>query len=477
MKLKNTSASQVETWTACPRAWHFQSVKGFRSPPTESQQRGTLIHAGAEHAVKKSQTATPISNEALLLGNDYDPYVRSMLPHLPLGHERVRTEFPFALDTAPGLPPWFGVIDLVDDSRTFTPYLRIFDYKSTSDFRYAKTPKELAENTQVSCYAKWAFENGHDEELVQVGHLYVLTAKKAPKTPRVLPVLVEVNAQQVDVIWESDLVKVEEMVRAAEIDNTDLLEPKGTSNGQCKKYGGCPHRARCGISQQTGFPSKKEDTGTMSNDFLKRMQEKKAAAAAAAAAATPAAPIAAAKPTNGANGHTNGHAKVPTGVVPPDAPSRTTPVKARPAQAPVEGEIDHAEPTGASEIAAAAQTSKPAKAARTKKAVTNGSGFVLYIDCMPVKDIEADMDATLFEDWINPVRMTLNEETMTKKSLPDYRLLPFSEEKALLALALGEKISGDMPSALIINSSSPGAKDALDSLIPHAKRVVRALRG
>lgn len=459
MKLKNTSATQVETWTACPRAWHFQWVRGFKEPPTASMQRGTHIHAAAEFAQK---------NGGKLPDNEWAAYARSMLPHLPIGKDKVLVEHMFTIPTGKGLPPWLGYIDLVDDSRTFTPHLRIYDYKTTSDFRYAKTPQELSENSQVSSYAKWAYENGHDEEFVQVGHLYILTAKKTPKTPRVLPVLVDIDQPQVETVWARDLVKIEDMVHAAEIANTEKLEPKGTSNGQCKKYGGCPHRSRCGITQETGFGfGKAKEAGTMSNDFLKRLQEKKAA-------------------TNGANAHgpvsnvsslPKVSAKAPTGVLPPDAAPRTTPVKTK---APaVEAEIDHAEPQGVAEVAAAAVTKRPVGRPRKEKtAAASGDGFALYIDCMPVKDVSADLEPTLFEDWVNPIRLSLNDETMKAKNLPDYRLLPFSEEKALFGLALNEKIGGgNMPPALIFNSSSPGARDALDVLIPHAKFVVRGLRG
>ena len=477
MKLKNVSATQVDTYTACPRAWHFGWPRGFKTPPTAAMQRGTHIHSAAEFTVKHNGT---------LPTNQYAPYAEAMLPFLPIGQPKVLVEQPIRLETGPGLPPWIGYIDLLDDSRTLSPYLRITDHKTSSDFRYAKTPAELAENTQVISYAKYVFDSGHDEELVQVGHLYVHTKGDAlPKRslPKVLPVFTEVGRAQVEQVWARDLGTIEEMVRAAEVENTDLLEPRGTSNGQCQKYGGCPHRARCGISASPKIGTKREkEPGTMSNNFLARMQ----AAAAAKAGGTPSeaasVPQAVAKPVTPPPAAPQA-AKPATGVLPPDAPSRTTPIKAKvapveaPAVDPRQEIIDKWPDADAEQAAAApAPAKRPIGRPRKEKALTSDQGFVLFIDCMPVKDTGGDT-TTMFEDWINPIRLTLNDEAMKAKNLPDYRLLPFAEEKALFAIAVNEQVGGGMPAALIVNSSSPGARDALDVLIPHARLVVRGLRG
>ncbi len=536
MKLRNVSATQVETHTACPRAWHFGWVRGFKTPPTEAMQRGTHIHSGAEHARKRSMelidTVDFTTEDAIaktLPANDYAPYVRSMAPYLALGEEKVLVEQKIVLPTGPGLPPWLGYIDLLDDSRTLSPYLRITDHKTTSDFRYAKTPDELANNIQVVSYARYVFENGHDEDLIQVGHLYVKTQPKVPKEPKVLPVFTEIDRPQVDRVWARDLTVVEQMVRDAEVTNTDLLPATGTTNGQCKKYGGCPHRQRCGLSPESGF-GKPKGTGTMSSDFLKRLQAAKGGAAAPAPAATPAAapgaPAAAPK-TAAAIAKAATPGKPATGVLPPDAPPRATAPKKAAAPPPVvEDDIEEgAEPTGAAEIAEAARAAAPSPALAAAKAraaaaraeaealeavavadaaaleaaaaraiappakktrgpgkangaaATNGhaTGFELFIDCMPIKNNDG-IDTTLFEDWINPIYLTLNDEVMQAKSLPDFRLLPFAEEKVMLTLAINDLVARNMPASLVVNSSAPGAKDALAVLIPHAKKITRGLR-
>jgi len=193
--------------------------------------------------------------------------------------------------------------------------------------------------------------------------------------------------------------------------------------------------------------------------------------------------------TNGGNGNGNG-----SNILPPDAPERTTPVVAEAAPAakqvvrpkmswakPVSVAPTAAEPAG--EIVEAAETPVPAPVKRgrprkdAKDVQSAGKSFALYIDCMPTKDLDAEMEPTLFEDWVQPLVMTLNEEAMKASNLPDYRLLPFSQEKVALSLAINEAITKSMPSAIVILSSSPTAKDALGVLIPHARQVVRGLRG
>jgi hypothetical protein len=94
---------------------------------------------------------------------------------------------------------------------------------------------------------------------------------------------------------------------------------------------------------------------------------------------------------------------------------------------------------------------------------------------MPVKDVGDDAEFSLFEDWITPVVTQLNQEVQQGKGLPDYRLLPYSEEKAMFAAGLSAVVSS-LPSVMIVNTGTPGAKDALGVLIPHASRVIRAFR-
>jgi hypothetical protein len=437
----------VTTFAQCPRAWHFRWVRGFKEPPSLAQQRGNHVHKGAEHT---------LNNRGDILDNEWGRYVESMVPHLPIGQKDILVEKKIWIDTAPGLPRWLGYIDLIDNSRTISEYLRITDHKTTSNFRYAKTPKELLEDTQLMSYARWCFVTGFEEEFIEVGHLYIKTAKKTPKKPKVKPVYITVDQGHVASIWERDLVLVEEMVRAAEIENTDLLEAKGTETGYCKKYRGCPHRSRCGLQGSVSLfgNGKGNGKGTeIMTSFLQRMKDKKAKA--------------------------NGATKPPTGVLASDAASRTTEPDTEPEESePTAAEQKKAAAAAKKKAAAdkkAAAAKKKAAAAKKKAAAPAVEGFTLYINCAPVKDNSAEFSPTLFEDWLSPIVMELNE-TVSEKGLSDYRHLPYAEEKALFAVAVNESLK-EMPPQMIVNSGTPGAKDALAVLIPHASLVVRSFHG
>lgn len=150
---------------------------------------------------------------------------------------------------------------------------------------------------------------------------------------------------------------------------------------------------------------------------------------------------------------------IPQGLLAPDAASRETKVVDASERADTETEKKRGRPKGT----------------KNKSRSANG-GFVLYIDCLPTKDTSGESEPILFEDWLSPMVEQLNETVRSEKNLPHYQLLPYAEEKALFALAMTERID-DLPATMVLNSGAPGAKDALGVLIPHASRVVRALRG
>jgi hypothetical protein len=490
MKLANTSASQVEAFLRCPRFWHYGWVKKLKAPPAPAQVRGSAIHEEAEHTQ---------NHDGEVRDTPFAPYVKSMLPYMPIGQERVLTEHKFLLPTAPDLPSWLGFIDLLDDSRTLSldEFLRVLDYKSTSDFRYAKTPEELKKSTQMCSYARYVFESGHDEEYVEVGHLYIKTAKRTPKKPKCKLVTAKVTREEVNAVWERDLKVVRLTVEAAQEINTDKL-PAPDSSDACMKYGGCPHRARCGLTIAASpagsrFGKTNRKGNAMADSFLDRLQQKAG--------------------KKGAPKNNEPETKATVSVLSPDATERTTAAPAAGSAEEMQKSLDETIKKQKEAIKAAQEKEKAAVKKKTTrktnkkpmlagtywngneyvepsspdwsvseferiagKKKTNGTGFVLYIDCTPVKDVDADVEPTLFEDWISPICMVLNETVQKEKSLPDYRLLPYAEEKAVFAIAVKDGI-GDIPSAMVINSGTPGAKDALGVLIPHASKVIRSLRG
>jgi len=509
MTIRNVSASQVGLYERCNRWWWWERIAGHRGPPSEAMLRGSAIHKAIENYLLHGQ----ISDD------EYAKFVVAVKPHLPALDQNVLVEKKVVIPTGFDGIPWIGFIDLLEHERNPR---RVSDYKTTSDFRYAKTPHELSTNTQLISYAKYCYDEGHTGPL-EIGHLYIHTRRK---TPQVKPVYVEVNQDHVESEWQKRLVTVGDMIQSATVTDGESITPNPAS---CGMYGGCPHRARCGFSAKALFKqlAPKEKTKEKGKEKMGSFMDKLKAANAKAVKTK----------TNGQSGApapvTAQPATVPgnTGVVPPDAPARTTdaaeaqaiqeqaaakskrgrkkqtpaqkaakkaekarlalqkaeeeaaalaaeennPVQdAAPAPAPAAAPAPApAAPAAAPAPAAAAPAAAaPAAAAPTAADVLAAAGLTLYVDCLPTKGPNRN-DFTLFEDWYMGIATKIAEDA----DLIDYRLLPYAEEKAALTQAIITAHSDhNLPSVIVVNSASMGAKDALSVLTPFADQIVKAMR-
>lgn len=429
-----TSASQHSAFQRCQRYWYFGWIERVPRITSPAQQRGKDIHTEGEHYLLTGELRDSEYTELRL---NYRPYVEAVVPHLPPPqHPDLIIEHELWLPAIEGVS-WLGYIDI---GFSGVDPLVIRDIKSTSNFRYAKTPKELSEDIQVLSYARWAYEVASYAGEIDLGHIYVKTEKRVVrKRPKTKLVSCIVSQDHVNEIWEREMVTVEKMLAASNAKSAHDLPPTTTA---CGMYGGCPFRERCGITSEMTvagmFQLDKKGNAEMGNKFLDKLKKGK-------------------------------KTKKPEGIVPPDAPERETSEE--------ESEAIRAEATAKAEKAAKAKKAKAAKAKKTKTK-KNGTtkAFVLYIDCMPKKDVGAEIEPTLFEDWFNPLVMKMNEAVMDEKKLPSYLLLPYAEEKAMVQLAVQESIE-DLPLAMVVTSGSPGARDALGALVPHATQVVVGTRG
>jgi hypothetical protein len=454
-KWTRTSASQHSAYQRCARRWYYGWIEKIKQPTSPAMQRGTDIHVEVENYLKTGKIRDAYYSDYKL---NYRPYVESLSRVLPPPmHPDLLIEHPINLQCGPELPSWAGFIDI---GYSGNEILEITDLKTTSDFRYAKTKEELKTNIQLISYAKWAFETTGSARPISVGHIYIKTEPKTVcKIPKIKPVSVLVSRNHVDEVWDREMGTVAEMVVAATAKSAHDLPPNTLA---CGDYGGCAYREKCGVlpelSSGFGFGNKKQqrEGAEMGNAFLEKMKKaggtptngevaetapvKKAPLWKKPATATAPAPV----------------PEAPAGVLSADAPSRET------------------TPEEAAELRGEADTKEKKKRGRKPKS-TNGDTrkeFALYIDCMPVKDVNSDSEPTLFEDFFNPLVMQMNETAMAQKKMPSYLLLPYSEEKAMVQMAVHSMLD-KLPSAMIVMSGIPGAKDALGQLTPHATLVVR----
>jgi hypothetical protein len=522
MNLNNFSVSQVETHLDCPRKHALKSIFKIPDPPGDAAMRGLSIHKTLENVGERLERGVAL-DQALdaHVGEDapWMNYARAIaatgvLPNPGESHAR---EHSFQLDTHLGIP-FKGVIDLILEDRK---PIDIIDYKSTSDIRYAKTPKELFTNLQLVVYAHYVFQSIPDD-IVRARLVYV-EAKKQPlktKLPRTLNVAVDFNRDHVRRIWQGDLpfhsndaphllpAVLERMNANADCTDFNDIAPVTTT---CTKYGGCPFRNKCGLSPFAGIASANQHAphkritieesktmGFLSNNAPKTNGTNgttaKPATIAAPATAAPTAkpnPLAPAVPGTflaRVRGEAPPAPAVPTGVTPADAPSRMTTV--------AQESVSTAAAADASPQAAETDSEAPKKrAGRPKKvasvetddeqtasqpaAVAAKAGrtpFVIMINCMTVKGA-GGVEPTHLDDFFATIEMELNEMAAAEENLPSYWLLQFGAQKAALAMKVQERITRGLPPVMLVNTSSNAAREVLPFLLPHATQVIQALRG
>jgi hypothetical protein len=395
------------------------------------------------------------------------------------------------LQLEPGLG-WLGYIDLLYSMRGNS--MVIWDHKTTSDFRYAKTPEEIARNIQPLSYARWVYEQGH-KGMIDLVLFYLKTKPKCPKKPKVLYRSKLVSEAHVRSYWDSEVLSVipdMKTVAAVPESDTQLLRP---NTNACSLYGGCEFRGKCGIDNSISSMFRNNTKGSeMTTSFMEKMKANAAKENA----------------KNAGEGAADSNKGAHTGVLSPDAAGRETPVETKgdeppktdekkkgrkrmtdaekvaskakrelaKAQAAVaEAEAAEAKAKADEEAEAEAEQAKATEEAGTSPPKTNGAnghaGFTLYINCYPRKDIHRDVEPTLFEDWFGPIDLAMNETALEKSDKPHYMLLSFGDQKALIFSAVKARL-GSVPDELVVNTKSQGASEALSILIPHATRVVQA---
>jgi hypothetical protein len=401
-----------------------------REPSKPFQKKGTNIHKALEIYLKTGEVLPTVEETTTL------EFVQAAIPFIPKPRtDPYWTQFPpddkgeptamLLIEEEGALGDkftWDGgpqIIQYIDNVRALPTTCKIQDYKTTSDFRNAKTPEELQKNTQLCWNAKYIFTNSDYDE-IEIEHLYLLTKGR----PKAMPVSTKVTRAQVEEVWQRDLALIREMVAWGEM-SPITADPLPPNTNACDDYGGCYYRTKCGFDVANVGWKKRIDpmSETQKSSLLSQLlttalgakpdsplvQQTKAAlekgpadlmavlggakaAAPAVPAPAPTPPPAAASPpapkpetpvtifeapaANLFSGSSNAaealKAKLaarPAGIVPPDAPPATsTPEEVEAATAAKKGEEEAAAAEAAP--ADAAPASEPGKKrGRPKKAV------------------------------------------------------------------------------------------------------------
>lgn len=245
----HVSASQLKSHRECARKWFYQKVLRVSVPETLAMGLGKVVHSELEDWVK---TGAELTHPLARLAPEHLPERETLVAETPL-------EWPSM--TLEGIP-FLGYVDALAE-RTDTANTLVVDYKTTSDFRWMKSPAELAADPQPIAYARWAMmradgyrlplgsadpEPSPDARPVDVRFIYLRT-RGAPASRRSE---VTLALADLDAPWAEFAERVRSMKVLATADITAKDVP-GTYTS-CEAYGGCPHKRECDkLGRPSGF--------------------------------------------------------------------------------------------------------------------------------------------------------------------------------------------------------------------------------
>ena len=277
MSLRAVSASQLETFSACRRKWAWRALEKIEVPPHASAAKGSLIHKQFEAYLKGESLdySSPAMREA---AERALPGVINLPPPQSPG---MLVEHGFSFETSGGIV-FRGFMDVVLPDSGVVPGCEggapcVIDHKSTSSFRYLKSPEVLRTDVQAMIYAYRAMAMFRNPTVDLVWN-YVRT-KDSAQTQRVhLRVVSEhVTEQFLGPITKTATELVAMYAAAPRVLD---LPP---SLGQCDAYGGCPYKLNCTdlhsgpmghlthdeeLNTKPMFPSTKDTTMTQSGASL-----------------------------------------------------------------------------------------------------------------------------------------------------------------------------------------------------------------
>lgn len=458
-KLPVFSASQVSTYEACPRKWAWQKIANLPSPPNKYAAFGTAVHSHLEDWLTKRVVPE---------GGELAAQVASaMLPHLPapqaVSPDAVEKEFRWQFDDV--MFRGFMDLALVDGEQ-----ITIYDHKTTSDLLWAKTPEDLVEDVQATLYARVLM----DEHNVNRVNLQWTYATRKPRT-QVQPVRCSVTREQI-------LPRVQQTVASARemkliLESGCAVEEVPYDAAACEAFGGCPFQTNCNLSTQQRIQSAMSQE-TAKNSFLQRLQARKAATGAAPVAAAPvaaavnppeAAPISSPEPTPTfdppPSDRTPGAAMIAAMLDEPE------PVIA-PKRGPGRPRKDGSAPIPAKPVAAVAAVAAPPARQETASvsapvaAVAAKAGWVLYLDCAPIKGLSVEH----VSERLARVMLAYTAET----GQSHYKLTEYGKGPALFAEGFARDLAENPPKAgIVANTASQEVRDVLQVLTAAAAVVVQ----
>lgn len=214
------SPSGLAALELCPRKYAWDKVDGIPRTPNPYAEFGVRTHRILESYYLEGTMPDITSPE----GN----CAVALLAHLPPPQPGIRVEEHRIVGRFHGYP------DL-------TLGARVWDHKTTSDHKWAKTPEALLEDLQACLYASFAFAETK-APTVTLQWNYVTREKR----PRVLPVVLEVTPEAIAPTLQraASLADQADEILIRQLHALELPP----NPAACDAYGGCQHRQRCNLT-------------------------------------------------------------------------------------------------------------------------------------------------------------------------------------------------------------------------------------
>lgn len=247
------SATRISNWIACQRLGGFEYICGYRQPPDDAQALGERVHAYLETLKRTPGTLPDLTDEIGEIAAEALPYVEDFRLDNGAEFEGHSASCPPGCDgrkhpfTIQGRHTWQGYKD-VRLSRD--GLAAVVDYKTTGDFRYAKTEEDLLGDPQAILYAEDEYRRG--AQAVALRWLYLKKRKPYGARPTDM-VIQRAHAAAGFAALESFADEMQAAADAAPEDPAGkhrfVLEVLQPNWDHCTAYRRpCPHTARCGTS-------------------------------------------------------------------------------------------------------------------------------------------------------------------------------------------------------------------------------------
>jgi hypothetical protein len=237
------SPSGLSNLELCPRKFAFDKVDKVPREGNAYAQFGTRVHSHLESYFKHG-VMPPITEPE---GN----CAVALLAHLPPPQPGMKIEQERRYGR------FHGYLDL-------TLGATVYDHKTTSDHKWAKTTDVLPHDLQAAIYAYLLMQET-GELRVTLNWNYVTRHK-----PRVLPVVRTVTFADIQPTLDRACRLADEGQRILD-DQIHALDLPPNPQA-CDAYGGCPHRTRCNLDAGTTLGSRmayhQEITMTNASDFM-----------------------------------------------------------------------------------------------------------------------------------------------------------------------------------------------------------------